>query len=175
MSYLSVFVSIKIHTYTMCINLCNKSFDLIPQTFSFWKMKFLFFRPWGVFISRFSCLPFLLIVFVRVSKRGKRIWGSPFPGWSASLQIHICVANLDHLPLLVSRGLACMCDQVCPWLAAGRWFSPDTLVSSINKTDHHDITEILWKVALNTIILLPICNVLHKNEDLEEDTLVRSY
>jgi hypothetical protein len=58
---------------------------------------------------------------------------------------------------------------------AGRWFSPDTLVSSINKTDHHDITEILWKVALNTIILLPICNVLHKNEDLEEDTLVRSY
>ena len=25
------------------------------------------------------------------------------------------------------------------------------LVSSINKTDHHDITEILLKVALNTI------------------------
>jgi hypothetical protein len=28
------------------------------------------------------------------------------------------------------------------------WFSP---VSSTNKTDHHDITEILLKVALNTI------------------------
>ena len=34
---------------------------------------------------------------------------------------------------------------------AGRWFSPGTLVSSTNKTDHHDITEILPKVALNTL------------------------
>ena len=34
-----------------------------------------------------------------------------------------------------------------------RWFSPGTLVSSTNKTDHHDITEILLKVALNTITI----------------------
>jgi len=34
---------------------------------------------------------------------------------------------------------------------AGRWFSPGTPVSFTNKTDHHDITEILLKVALNTI------------------------
>ena len=33
----------------------------------------------------------------------------------------------------------------------GRWFSPGTPVSSTNKTDHHEITEILLKVALNTI------------------------
>ena len=33
-------------------------------------------------------------------------------------------------------------------------FCPDTLVSSINETGHHDITEILLlKVALNTITL----------------------
>jgi hypothetical protein len=32
--------------------------------------------------------------------------------------------------------------------AAGWWFSP---VSSTNTTDRHDITEILLKVALNTI------------------------
>jgi len=31
-----------------------------------------------------------------------------------------------------------------------QWFP---LVSATNKTDHHDITEILLKVALNTIIL----------------------
>jgi hypothetical protein len=37
----------------------------------------------------------------------------------------------------------------------GRWFSPGTLVSSTNKTDHHDITEILLKVALNNITLTP--------------------
>jgi hypothetical protein len=35
-------------------------------------------------------------------------------------------------------------------LAAGQWFSPGTPVSSTNKTDRHDITEILLKVALNT-------------------------
>jgi hypothetical protein len=32
-----------------------------------------------------------------------------------------------------------------------QWFSPGTPVSSTNKTYHHDITEILLKVALNTI------------------------
>ena len=31
-------------------------------------------------------------------------------------------------------------DTVCQWLATGRWFSQDTLVSSTNKTDHQDIT-----------------------------------
>jgi hypothetical protein len=30
----------------------------------------------------------------------------------------------------------------------GQWFSP---VSSTNKTDSHDITEILLKVVLNTV------------------------
>ena len=29
-----------------------------------------------------------------------------------------------------------------------RWFSPSTTVSSTNKTDHHDITEIWLKLAL---------------------------
>jgi hypothetical protein len=33
----------------------------------------------------------------------------------------------------------------------GWWFSPATLVSSTNKTDRQDITEILLKVALNAI------------------------
>jgi hypothetical protein len=50
------------------------------------------------------------------------------------------------------------CDRVCQWLATGRWVSPGTLVSSTNKTDRHDITEISLKVASNTITitLLPI-------------------
>ena len=37
------------------------------------------------------------------------------------------------------------------YVAAGRWFSPGTLVSSLNKTDSHDITEMWLKVALSTI------------------------
>jgi hypothetical protein len=36
-------------------------------------------------------------------------------------------------------------------LATGQWFSPGTPVSYTNKTDRHNITEILMKVALNTI------------------------
>jgi hypothetical protein len=32
---------------------------------------------------------------------------------------------------------------VCKCLVAGRWFSLDTPVSSNNKTDHHDIIDIL--------------------------------
>ena len=34
-----------------------------------------------------------------------------------------------------------LCYKVCQWLAAGRWFSPDTPVSSTNKTDRHDIAD----------------------------------
>ena len=37
------------------------------------------------------------------------------------------------------------CDKVC------QWFSPCTPVSSTNKTNRHDITEILLKVELNTL------------------------
>jgi len=33
-----------------------------------------------------------------------------------------------------------LCDIVCQWFAAGRWFSPGTPISSTNKTDRHDIT-----------------------------------
>jgi hypothetical protein len=40
-----------------------------------------------------------------------------------------------------------LCDKGCQWLTTGVWFSP---VSS-NKTDRHDITDILLKMALNTI------------------------
>ena len=46
-----------------------------------------------------------------------------------------------------------LCDKVCQWLATGRWFSPGSSVSSSIKTDHHEITEILLKKALNTIII----------------------
>ena len=42
-------------------------------------------------------------------------------------------------------------DIVCQCLATGWWFSPGPPVSSTNKTDRHYITEILLKVALNTI------------------------
>ena len=51
-------------------------------------------------------------------------------------------------------------DKAYQWLATGRWFSLNTPASSTNKTDHHEKTEILVKVALNTITLnlISICS-----------------
>ena len=44
-----------------------------------------------------------------------------------------------------------LCDKICQWLAKGRWISPGPPVSSTNNTGRHDITEILLKVAFDTI------------------------
>ena len=41
--------------------------------------------------------------------------------------------------------------KVCRWIVTGLFFSLCTLVSCTNKTDCHDITEILLKMALNNI------------------------
>ena len=83
------------------------------------------------------------------------------PSWSLSygswIYNYLCNQYLSPLMLWVrislGRGVlnTTLCDTVCQWLAAGRWFSPGTRVFSINKTDHHDISEILLKEALNTI------------------------
>ena len=68
---------------------------------------------------------------------------------------YLCNQCLSPLMLWVSIRARCttLCDKVCQWLATGQWFSPGSLVSSTNKTDLLDITEILLKVALNTITL----------------------
>ena len=44
--------------------------------------------------------------------------------------------------------------KVCQWLVAGLWIFLGSPVSSADKADRHDITEILLKVALNTITLI---------------------
>jgi hypothetical protein len=45
------------------------------------------------------------------------------------------------------NGDVILCNKVFQPLAAGRWFSPGTPVSSINKTESHEITDILLNVA----------------------------
>jgi hypothetical protein len=54
-----------------------------------------------------------------------------------------------RIPLMRGVFDTTLCDKVCPWLAAGQWFSPGPPVSSTNKSDCHDITEILLKVIIN--------------------------
>jgi hypothetical protein len=58
---------------------------------------------------------------------------------------------LARIPLMWGVLDTTLCDKVGQILAAGRWSSPVTPVSSTNKTDRYDINEILLKVKLNTI------------------------
>ena len=82
--------------------------------------------------------------------------------WLWSYGNYLCNQCISPLTLCVRIPLGLglldttLYDQVCQWLAAGRWFSPVTLVSSTNKANRHDISEILLKVTLNTLY---VCRV----------------
>ena len=98
---------------------------------------------------------------VRSSSHNKEPYLVLGPSWSWSygswIYNYLCNQCQSPLTLLIRIPLmrcilnTTLCDKVCQWLAAGQWFSPGTPVSSTNKTDHHDITEILLKVVWNTI------------------------
>jgi hypothetical protein len=81
------------------------------------------------------------------------------PSWPWSYGIwnynYLCNQYLSPLKLWDRIRVldATLCDKPCQSLVLGRWFSPATPVSSTNKTDRHDIIEILLKVVLNTITL----------------------
>ena len=62
---------------------------------------------------------------------------------------YICNQCLSPLMLRVRISIRARCTTLCGKVY--QWFSPGILVSSIYKNDHHDIIEILLKVALNTI------------------------
>jgi hypothetical protein len=82
-------------------------------------------------------------------------WSWSYDSWIYNYLCNQCLSPPKmwfRIPL--RRGVlnTTLCDKVCHWLAAGRWFSPGTHISSTNKTEHHNITEILLKVV-NTITL----------------------
>ena len=85
----------------------------------------------------------------------EKAWG-PSLSWSHGSSIYNYLCN-QYLTLWVRYPLrggvldTTLCYKVCQWLAANRWFSLSTPVSSYKKTDRNDITEILLKVTLNTI------------------------
>jgi hypothetical protein len=69
------------------------------------------------------------------------------------LQLHMqsvpIITNVVSSNNALRRGV--LDTTLCDKSMASRWFSQGTPVSSTNKTDRHDITVILMKVALNTI------------------------
>ena len=84
-------------------------------------------------------------------------WPSSCASWIYNYVCNQCLSPLtlwvriSRMRHLLDKRL---CDKVYKWLTAGRWFPFGTPVSSTNKTDRHDIIEILLKVALNTITLI---------------------
>jgi hypothetical protein len=72
------------------------------------------------------------MIYINLLKKNSRNWWSDI--WRDSQALEEIITFL--------------CDKVCQWRAAGRWFSPDAPISSTKKNDRHDRTEILLKVAL---------------------------
>jgi hypothetical protein len=97
---------------------------------------------------------------ILISKKKKNLIKTPthkmwsYGSWIYNFQCNQCLSP-PMLWVRISIRARCttLCDKVCHWLAGGRWFSPGPPLSSTNKTDRQDITEILLKVALNTITL----------------------
>ena len=81
----------------------------------------------------------------------------PLWPWSHGSWIYNYICNQCLSPLILWVQIAirarctASCDNVCQWLATGRWFSRGSPVSSTNETDNHDMTEMLLKVAVSFI------------------------
>ena len=107
----------------------------------------------GLFIScSHMLLP--LTLFAHVQMVLGPLWSLSYSSWIYNYLCNQCISPITlwvWTPLRWGVLDTMLCDKICQWLAAGQWFSPGTLVSSTNKTDCHDITEILLKVALSTI------------------------
>ena len=81
-------------------------------------------------------------------------WSWMYGSWIYNYLCNQCLSPLMlWVRILLRRGVlyTTLYDKVCQWIAAGRWFFSS--VSSTNKSDCHNIAQILLKVALNTITL----------------------
>jgi len=103
------------------------------------------FAPKHPEIIQHGCVSFIkyheYMIYTNLLKKNSRNWWSDI--WRDSQALE------ENIPFL--------CDIVCQLLAAGQWFSPDTPISSTKRTDRHDRTEILLKVALNAITQTLYC------------------
>ena len=83
-------------------------------------------------------------------------WSRSYGSWIYDYLYNRCLSPPVALNTTV-------CDKNSQRLATGRWFSLGTPVSSTNKTDLQEITEILLKVEFNTITLTLILFMSNRN------------
>ena len=92
----------------------------------------------------------ILLIFHQLSNSFK----GPSLSWSYGSWIYIYLCNRCQSPItlwvrtLFMAQCTTLCDKICQWLATCRGFSPGPPGSSKNKTDRHDIAEIMLKVVL---------------------------
>ena len=115
---------------------------------------FILIWTWAWTFFKFSFFPNTIQQNLHVESNSSKgpSWPWSYGSWIYNYLRNQCLSLL-MLWARISIRARCttLCDKVCQWLATGLWFSPGTPVSSTNKTDRRDLTEILLKVALNTI------------------------
>ena len=121
---------------------------------------------WVKLFLYYICIHFLYTFLYLILQLG------PSRSWSYGSWIYNYLCNQCLPPLMlwvrISIRARCttLCDKVCQRLATGRLFSPGF---STNNTSHHDITEILLKMVLNTIKqnqTKPFCNWILQHSSL---------
>ena len=96
-------------------------------------------------------------------------WLWSYGSWIYNYLCNKCLSPLmSWVRIWIKVRCTILCDKVCQWLATGRWFSQGPPVSSTNKTDRHDIAEVLLKVALNTTKLNKTFGLVHSKEKIFE-------
>jgi hypothetical protein len=108
--------------------------------------------------GKIICVPLLYSTFndCRIFTSKGLSWSWSHGSWIYNYLCNQCLSLLMlWLPIMLRQGVldTTFCNKDCQWLVADWWLSLGTLVSSTNKTDWLDTTEILLKVALNTITL----------------------
>jgi hypothetical protein len=82
------------------------------------------------------------------------IWHRFFLSFSLSLDLQLPIQSVSITTKVVSSIPAHGEGYSIQQYVIGQWFSLGTPVSSTDKTDHHDITELLLKEVLNIIIVI---------------------
>ena len=99
----------------------------------------------GLIIFTLNIFIDVIMMINRREQYNRLLWQSWPWSYGSWIYNYLCNQCLSPLMLWVRISIRTRCttlfDKVCQWLGKGRWFSP---VSSTNRTDRHDIAELLW-------------------------------
>jgi hypothetical protein len=136
--------------YCIWTLLTNVNVCLMVFNATFNNISVVLWKNCNIFVA---CLVHVHLYFKQLSREMEGpLWPWSYGSW---IYNYLCNQYLSPLMLWVRISIKArcttLCDKVCQWLGTDQWFSPSPPVSSSNKTDRHNITEILLKVSLSII------------------------